>query len=177
MGLSLVRKLGFSLVELVIVVMIIGIIAAIAVPRISQAANTAPEKALRGNLRTLRTVIDLYAAEHVGAYPGYHKIDGKQKGDGDEEDFYAQLLECSTETGVTGSCTPPRVFGPYLREIPRLNVGKNAEEKADEVKFKTEVPLQEHEGDHTGWIYNPENGEIIANTKDVDSQGIPFTEY
>ena len=171
------QKLGLSLVELIIVTVIIGMIAAIAVPRVSRGASAACEAGLRGNLKTLRSAIDLYAAEHLGAYPGYHKIDGQQKGDGNEEDFYAQLLECSSDTGVTGSCTPPRIFGPYLREIPRLNVGKNAEEKPNEVKFKTEVPLQEHEGDDTGWIYNPENGEIIANTKDTDSQGTPFTEY
>jgi len=174
---SVVRESGFSLVELVIVVVIIGIVAAIAVPRVSRGASAASEVALRGNLTALRSAVDLYAAEHLGAYPGYHKIDGQLKGDGKEDDFYAQLLECSSDTGITGAYTPPRIFGPYLREIPRLNVGKNAEKKADEVKFKTEVPLEEHEGDDTGWIYNPENGEIIANTKDVDSQGTPYTEY
>jgi len=171
------RKPGFSLVELVIVVMILGILASMAVPRLSRGATGADEVALRGNLRVLRDAILLYAAEHGGAYPGYHKTDGKQNGDGHEEDFYAQLLECSSATGMTGSCSPPHIFGPYLRETPRLNVGKNADEKANEVKFKTEAPLQEHEGDKTGWIYNPKTGEIIANTEDADSQGTPFTEY
>ena len=85
MNRPLVRKLGFSLVELVIVVVIIGIIAAIATPRLSRGASAASESALRGNLKSLRSAIDRYAAEHGGAYPGYHKIDGQQKGDGNVE--------------------------------------------------------------------------------------------
>jgi hypothetical protein len=121
----------------------------------------------------------LYAAEHGGAHPGYHKTDGNQKADGDEDDFYAQLLECSSATGETGSCTPPRSFGPYLREIPRLNVGKNAasDRKPNEVKFRNDIPLVEDEGSKTGWLYNPETGEIIANTTDTDAQGTLYVDY
>ena len=64
----MVRKPGFSLVELVIVVVIIGVIAAIAVPRISRGAKGANESAVRTNLQTLRTAIDLYAAKHDGQF-------------------------------------------------------------------------------------------------------------
>jgi general secretion pathway protein G len=172
---------AFSLLELVIVIVIIGIIATIAVPRLSWALEEASESTLRGNLAALREAINRYAAEHYGAYPGLHKTDGNQKSDGNEEAFYAQLMQYSSVTGTVGtfdsSATPPRIFGPYLRKMPRLNVGKNADEKADEVKFKSEDPLTEDEGSHTGWVYNKKTGEIIANTKDSDSKGTPYTEY
>ena len=64
------RARAFSLVELVIVVVIIGIIAAIAIPRVSRLAESADEAALRADLATMRTAIELYAAEHRGTLPG-----------------------------------------------------------------------------------------------------------
>ncbi len=63
------RSHGFSLVELVVVIVIIGIIAAIAVPRMSNAVAGARESVLKADLRALRTAIDLYAIEHDGSPP------------------------------------------------------------------------------------------------------------
>ena len=57
---------AFSLVELVIVVVIMGIIAAIAVPRMSNSAENAAKNAVIGNQAALQTAIDLYTAEHEG---------------------------------------------------------------------------------------------------------------
>ena len=62
-------KKGFSLLELVVVVVIIGIIAAVAIPRMSRGSAGAADAALSGNLAVLRNAIDLYAAEHDGAFP------------------------------------------------------------------------------------------------------------
>lgn len=176
-------KRAFSLIELVIVVVIIGIIGAIAIPRMSRGSAGANDGALQANLAALRNAIELYAAEHGNAYPGFHRIDGSMSGNGDEDDFYAQLTQFSSFSGVTGTrdsaATPPRIYGPYLRNIPFLNIGKNSasDRNPGEVKFKTEVPLDEHEGDKAGWIYNPENGEIIANTQDLDEEGTPYKNY
>src|SRR5436853_7899918 len=61
---------GFSLIELVIVVVIIAIIGAIAIPRLSRGAAGAADSALVGNLRILRSAVDLYASEHGGTFPG-----------------------------------------------------------------------------------------------------------
>ncbi len=60
---------GFSLLEVVIVVAIIAILAAIGIPRMSRGAKGASDAALTGDLATLRNAIDLYAAEHGGAFP------------------------------------------------------------------------------------------------------------
>src|SRR3990172_1352548 len=94
-------KKAFSLVELVIVVVIIGVIAAIAVPRISRGAKGAGESALRGSLASLRNAIDMYSAEHGGAWPG---------ADNDEDTLIRQL---TAKTKADG--TADGTFGPYLR--------------------------------------------------------------
>src|SRR3954467_5043725 len=60
---------GFSLIELVIVVVIIAIIGAIAIPRLSRGSAGAADSSRVGNLRVLRSAIDLYASEHGGTFP------------------------------------------------------------------------------------------------------------
>jgi general secretion pathway protein G len=60
---------AFTLLELIIVVSIIGILAAIAVPNYLQTPVRAKEAVLKTNLRTLREVIDQHKADK-GTYPG-----------------------------------------------------------------------------------------------------------
>lgn len=59
---------GFTLLELIIVVAIIGILATIAMPTLLHTPNKAKEAVLRTDLRTFRDVIDQYYADK-GKYP------------------------------------------------------------------------------------------------------------
>ncbi|MFQ5413801.1 MAG: type II secretion system protein [Phycisphaerae bacterium] len=102
---------AFSLVELVIVVVIIGMISAIAVPRISQASTSAQRNALLATLSTVRRAIDVYFAEH-DQYPGY--VPGTTTPDGAR--FVQQLTLYSDAAGATSATYgSPYVYGPYLR--------------------------------------------------------------
>ena len=62
------RDAGFTLAELVIVVLIVGLLAALAVPNVSGAIMRAKETALLENLRVMRGAIDDYHADKA-AYP------------------------------------------------------------------------------------------------------------
>ena len=62
-------KRGVTLIELLIVVLILGALAAIAIPRLSQSADTAKNNACATNLDIINSQIELYAAENDGTYP------------------------------------------------------------------------------------------------------------
>ena len=62
------RQGGFTLLELIIVVAVIGILATIAMPRLLHAPERAREAVLKTNLRTLRESLDQYYADK-GRYP------------------------------------------------------------------------------------------------------------
>ncbi len=157
------RTRGFSLVELVIVVVIIGVIAAIAVPRISRGARGAGDAALRATLAGIRNAIDMYAAEHGGAFP-----DGA-----DQDAIEAKLIN---KTDFDGTVNASGDFGPYLRKgFPAISVGAN--------KGGSDL-LIETSGDptpdaSTAWAYSTDTGAFIANTADteLDENGDKYNEY
>ena len=62
------RQDGFTLLELLVVMTIIGILAAIAVPSLRDAPKRAKEATLRADLFTFRSVIDQYKGDK-GEYP------------------------------------------------------------------------------------------------------------
>jgi prepilin-type N-terminal cleavage/methylation domain-containing protein len=60
---------GFTLIELMIVVAIIGILAGIAIPQFANLVSKAQEGATKGNLSTLRSAIAIYYGDTQGVYP------------------------------------------------------------------------------------------------------------
>jgi len=148
---------GFTLLELVLVIVIIGTIAAIAIPRLSRGAAGASDATLRGSLAVLRKAIDFYATEHGGALPT-------------EADIENQLLlysDIDSNTQATRDAT--FIYGPYLAKLPALPVGER----------KGNTHIAKKNGDGVGWIYKQSTGTIRANTKngEKDDAGVKYKDY
>ncbi len=60
---------GFTLVEVMIVLVIIGIIAAIAVPKLTGFTVQAKEQACKANIKAIETAVAAYSAAHDGGFP------------------------------------------------------------------------------------------------------------
>jgi len=72
---------GFTLVELMVVIVIIGILAAIAIPTMSKQTDKAKVKRAMAELKTMKTAIDAYRAEK-GLYPTTSQINDVLKENG-----------------------------------------------------------------------------------------------
>ena len=63
------NKKGFTLIELMIVVAIIGILAAIAIPKFADLINKSKEGATKGALSSVRSALQVYYGDNEGWFP------------------------------------------------------------------------------------------------------------
>ena len=132
---------GYSLIEVVIVLVVIGVIAAVAIPRLSRGSQGSADAATTQNAAVLQKALDLYAAEHAGAYPTAEQI-------ADQLTLYTDLFG-----GVSKKKTVPFDFGPYLRKVPAIQTGPN----------KGSGAISTVPGPGVAWVYNPSTGTIAPN--------------
>src|SRR3954469_8031757 len=101
-----VRKGGFTLVEILIVVIILGILAGIVIPQFTSASQDARKNSLTSQLQTLRSQIELYKLQHLDQLPS-----GLAAGATPTD--WSQLINKTDQGGSTAASTAT-VFGPYL---------------------------------------------------------------
>ena len=69
------RNTGFTLVEILIVVVILGILAAIVVPQFTSASQSAVKGAIQSQLQTISSQVELFRVKEQGAYPDFTTAD------------------------------------------------------------------------------------------------------
>jgi general secretion pathway protein G len=152
-----VARKGFTLVEILIVVIILGILAAIVIPQFTEASGEARVSNLMTNLQTIRSQLLLYKTQHVETLPA--------SGAGqDGTDFADQMTQYTNVDGDVNA-TPDSDFpyGPYLQTIPVNPVsGSNAVTVVQDGATAFAAP--DADG---GWWFNTVTGEFRASLTDV----------
>ncbi|HIJ66729.1 MAG TPA: type II secretion system protein [Planctomycetes bacterium] len=143
------KNSGFTLVEILIVVVILGILAAIVIPQFTQASTEARENSLKANLQTIRSQIELYKIQHNDNEPTF-------------ANFTAQMTQ---QTDIAGNAGTD--FGPYLQQIP-VNPFTNA----------NALDNSGTAGDGVGdWEYDETDGSFYADDTGTDAAGVDHADY
>ena len=175
---------GFTLVELLIVVIILAVLAAIIVPQFSSATIDAKEAALDANLARMRSAIELFQAQHNGKYPGWVATTGATcpgggtAGTGAEntnQAFMDHMLMYSNAEGQTCSIGDATFkYGPYLRKgIPHDSLTGKGSVKDDIVVSFTGATLAPTVTTG-GWAYDTKSGQIVMNSNVNDTRSKPY---
>ncbi len=143
---------GFTLAEVLIVVSILGIMAAIVMPHYSSSTAEAQLAGLQSNLHVVRKQLELYKLHHNGLWPA---TVGETSAD-----FTRRMV-----TKTDGSGAPGTAFGPYLERIP-VN------------KYNNRATIRiggEAAGANTdGWRFDPLSGEFQADDNyDSNNDSVP----
>ena len=164
------KQAGFTLIEMIIVVLLLGILAMIIIPQITVSTGEARLNTMRTNLNTVRSAIELYYHQHDNTYPGAVKTDGTGTATiaGDLPAAFLNQLTTYTQrdgkaagdkTTLTGT-----ILGPYLKTaaLPQNPYNESKVVTCDitvtDVTTRTAVP-----GDATGWRFYVKTGVFIAN--------------
>ncbi|OGS37814.1 MAG: hypothetical protein A3J82_09760 [Elusimicrobia bacterium RIFOXYA2_FULL_69_6] len=146
---------GFTLLELLIVVSIIGILAGIAMPKMAEVARKAQEGALKGNLGSLRSSLSIYYADNEGLYP-------------------------SCIAGADSSIFQDVLVPKYIRAIPQVKSGLHP---GTDAVYCDSAMVAGSVHDSQGWYYDgvlpadSQQGSIWVACDHTDSKGTTWTAY
>lgn len=111
------KRSGFTLIEMLVVIVILGILAMIIVPQITASTDDARLTTLQTNLGAMRSSVEVYYAQHSSAYPG-HVVPATKPVDVTtrEETFVAQLTRYTDINGNVSNVKDVAYrFGPYVK--------------------------------------------------------------
>lgn len=129
---------GFTLVEILIVVVILGILAAIVVPQFTNAANEARGGNVATQVSTIENQLELWAARNNGQYP-----------------------DLVTDGWGDSSTAGTMIGDSYLKELP-VNPFTNSSSVVANTTFTSGDSTFTITGSTDGWAYNRTTGNIVA---------------
>lgn len=142
-------KHGFTLIEILIVVVIMAVLASVVIPQFSNSTKQAQTSTTEFNLQILRSQVELYRNQHGGRLPSAG---------------LTELLKTTDMKGNVGSGTS-YPYGPYLQTLP-----VNALTEASTVTATTKNPPTSSDvtaDEAGGWLYNATTGGVWVDHADL----------
>ncbi len=110
-------KRGFTLVEILIVVVILGILAAIVIPQFTGASTEAKESSLVSDIQSIRSQVELFKIQHNDILPGQILNSDGSITPATAVTFVNAMCLKTDQYGVVGTGATNR-FGPYMQKVP-----------------------------------------------------------
>ena len=162
---------AFTLVEILIIVVVLGILATVVIPQFSMAGQHTRQNRLKDDLQYLRTQIAVFKAQHQDIPPGYRG--GNPASSPSADQFAAQMTEHSDlDFRLSASDSTSFPYGPYLKQVPLNPV--NGSSTFEMVGNNQPMPAPDG---RTGWIYKPQTQEVIPNLTGRDDSGAAYSSY
>ena len=158
---------GFTLVEMLIVVIILGILAMIIIPQISISTDDAKVSSLQTNLSAMRGAIELYFHHHNGTYPGQKKTDGTGTDTATPGEAGTAFLQQLTRyTSVAGEVSVNKdatyKYGPYIKAaVLPMNPFNDKNDMLCDI-LTTDITARDSSATNTGWKFYVQTGVFIA---------------
>jgi prepilin-type N-terminal cleavage/methylation domain-containing protein len=156
-------KRGFTLIEMLIVIIILGILAMIIIPQIGVSTGDAKLSTLQTNLGAMRSAIEIYYAQHNQTYPG-DPIPATKPVDivTAADTFVAQLTRYTDVNGnISNTKADPYNYGPYLKGNA-LPTNPFNEKNDITIDTATADITARASGGATGWKFYTKTGIFIA---------------
>jgi general secretion pathway protein G len=137
------RSREFGLFDAMVVVTVMAIATAMAMPLLNAASDQTSASALLQNLHTLRNQIELYKVEHGGQPPLVY------------EGTFPQLMHATNAQGIPGPPGEENPYGPYLPTGIPVNPYTGSSRVTQTESFPPEAA-----SGAGGWLYHPQTGRI-----------------
>ncbi len=144
------EKKGFTLIELMIVVAIIGILAAIAIPKFADLIRKSKEASTKGSLGAMRAAVVIYYGDNEGWL----------------SETYEELVAVTAASGAK----------KYLDEVPFVKLGMPGIADSTSVDNTIATFGTNVSGDH-GWGYRSIDGKVITDSLSTDTKGGTITRW